>query len=173
MPLPESWQRNRKCSRLGGSATSTSPVIRGSSTIASPESKSHDDPLADAADVANRRGPRRGDGNDRSAARSRSARRRQATRSTSSIRAPTTPRMPRRIVSTSGSSGMVNSPQRHREHGDISDRQLRRISFDRAILYNRCEFASLCPLCLRGESLPALILMHRLSRINARSSNHR
>ena len=53
MPLPESVQRNRKCSRLGGSATSTSPVIRGSSTIASPRIQMHDDPLADAADVAN------------------------------------------------------------------------------------------------------------------------
>ena len=39
LPLPESVQRNRKCSRLGGSATSTRPVIRGSSTIASPESR--------------------------------------------------------------------------------------------------------------------------------------
>ena len=52
--LPVSWQRNRRCSRLGGSATRTSPVIRGSSTIASSESSRSDDALADAADLANR-----------------------------------------------------------------------------------------------------------------------
>ncbi len=76
-----------------------------------------DDPFADAADVAEFVVPttRRRKWSMRGVMAI--GRRAQRARSTSLIRAPTTPRMPRRIVSTSGSSGIIK-PRRHGEHGE-------------------------------------------------------
>jgi hypothetical protein len=108
--------RNRKCSTVGGSATRTSPVIRGSKISRSPLSSRSTTRFPTRPTSSIRRPTTR----RASAAPFGSiaiGRRGHSTRSAPAIVQPSIPAIPRRIVSTSGSSGTV-APSRGQEPGD-------------------------------------------------------
>ncbi len=102
-----SRKRNRRCSTFGGSAINTNPVIRGSNTIASRLSNRTTTRLPNRSieSIVRPTTRRRNEARPGEMA---IGRRRHGGRSRPMIFPPTVARIPRRMVSTSGSSGIID-----------------------------------------------------------------